>query len=95
MYSIIQSCKEAYATYATRKLNLVIATYGAIIFTNKVLMRNYPKYPSWRFTIFSFKYVILPALSFRFIGNAITWNQQALFDAMLKKYSFGYTEYNR
>jgi hypothetical protein len=66
--------QNAYLDYMRKMTNVVIGSYASIIFTNKVMLRNMPKYPNYRITLFAMKYLILPSISYG-IGHRYFTNQ--------------------
>lgn len=73
----------------------MLGTYGAVIFTNKFLMRNVPKYPDYRITLFACKYALIPLLAYKVGRTLFTQQQQETLHKMSLKYQFGYNDYNK
>lgn len=72
----------AYAEYMNRMTYLILGTYATVIFTNKFLMKDFPRYPTYRLTLFAFKYAFIPLVSYKIGRNIFTKNEQATLHQM-------------
>jgi len=75
--------------------SVLVGTYAMVLFTDKVLLRKYPKQVNYRATIFLFKYLAIPILTYGIGRNYFSRDTQDAFRKMADKYHFGYYEYNK
>lgn len=87
--------QASYANYMNKMSTIVLTTYSAIIVTNNLLMRNIPKYPRFRTSIFTFKYILLPIAAYKLGQLRFGSRHDNTVREINDKYHFGYSEYNR
>lgn len=78
-----------------RMATVVVGTYVGVFFVDKVLLRNYPKRPNFRATIFFLKYAAIPLLTYGLGRNIFSRDIQDSFRKAAEKYHLGYYEYNK